>query len=62
MKLTDGELKLVANIDQLRKQKIKGLIGVTVVLVVYWILRYVELLRRYANNDADTITALSERK
>ena len=24
--------------------------------------RYVELLRRYANNDADTITALAERK
>ena len=24
--------------------------------------RYVELLRRYVNNDAETITALSERK
>jgi hypothetical protein len=24
--------------------------------------RYVELLRRYVNNDADTITALSERQ
>ena len=98
MKLTNSELKLVENIDQLRKQKIKGLVGVTIVLAVYWILRYagvlreidiqfdslliiclaflvgdtffntraesryVELLRRYVNNDADAIAALSERK
>ncbi len=98
MKLTNSELKLVKNIGQLRKQKIKGLVSVAIVLVVYWVLRYsgvlrevdipldsllfiylcfligdtfsniraesryAELLRRYVNNDADTITALSESK
>lgn len=98
MKLTNSELKLVKNIDQIRKQKIKRLVGVAAVLVVYWVLRYVdvlrvveipvdslliiylailageafsnvrpesryvELLRRYVNNDADTIEALSKRK
>ncbi len=98
MKLTNSELKLVRNLDQLRKQKIKGLAGVAIVLVLYWVLRYagvlrevdvpldsllffyiaflagdtfsnlrpesrhLELLRRYVNNDAETITALSERK
>ncbi len=98
MKLTNSKLKLVENIDQFRKQKVKGLVGVAIVLVVYWILRYagilreveipvdsllilylailagdafsnvrqesryVELLRRYVNNDANTITAPSQRK
>ncbi len=98
MKLTNSELKLVAGIDQLKIQKMKGLASVAIVLVAYWILRYagvleaisvpldslliiyfgflvgdtfsnlrtesrhVELLRRYVNNDADTITALSERR
>ena len=98
MELTNSELKLVENIAQLRRQKIKGLVGVAIVLVIYWVLRYagvlrevdipfdslliiylaflvgdtfsnvraesryVELLRRYVNNDADTIITLSERK
>ena len=97
MKLTSRELKLVKNLDRPRKQKIKGLVGVAIVLIIYWVLRYagvlgqvdipfdslliiyfgflvgdtfsnlrtesryVELLRRYVNNDADTLTALSER-
>ncbi len=98
MKLTNRELDLVENIDQLQKQKLKGLVGVVVVLVIYWILRYVgvlrefdipfdslmifyvalhvgntfsnirsedryvELLRRYVHNDAETIAAISARK
>ncbi len=98
MKLTNRELELVENIDHLQRQKIKGLIGVIVVLFAYWLLRYagvlnaldvpidsllvfyvafivgntfanlrtadrhVELLRRYVNNDAVALAALSERK
>lgn len=98
MKLSNRELDLVEGIGQLQKQKIKGLVGVVVVLVAYWILRfagvlqnvdipfdslliiylaihigntftnlraedrYVELLRRYVNNDADTLSNLAERK
>lgn len=98
MKLSNSELKLVENIDHLQKRKIQGLIGVVVVLLAYWLLRYAgvlkaidvpfdslmifyvafifgggfanlraedrhaELLRRYVNNDADTLAALSEMK
>lgn len=98
MKLTNRELKLVRDLDYLRDQKIKGLVGVAIVLVLYWVLRYagvlrevdipfdsllivylaflagdafsnfraesryLELLRRYVNNDAETIMALSERR
>ena len=98
MKLTKNELKLVKSLDQPRKQKIRNLVGVTIVLVVYWVLRYagvlsavdvpfdsllvvyvallagdafsnlraesryLELLRRYVNNDAETIAALSDGK
>ena len=98
MKLSNRELVLVENIDHLQKRKVRGLLGVVVVLLVYWLLRYagvltaidvpfdsllvfyvafvvgggfanlrtedrhVELLRRYVNNDADTLAARSERK
>ena len=98
MKLTNNELKLVKSLDQPRKQKIRNLVGVTIVLVVYWVLRYagvlsavdvpidsllvvyvaflagdafsnfraesryLELLRRYVDNDAETIAALSDGK
>ncbi|MCP5091072.1 MAG: hypothetical protein GY949_09140 [Gammaproteobacteria bacterium] len=97
MKLSNRELNLVAGIDHLQRQKIKGLIGVLIVLAVYLVLRYVdvleafdipfdslmllyaafhvgntfskisiedryvELLRRYVNDDADAISALSDR-
>jgi hypothetical protein len=97
MNLSNSELKLVEDLDQIRKRKIKGLAAVAIVLVVYWILRYVgvlesvdipvdslliiyfgflvgdtfsnlrsesryaELLRRYVNNDPDTLLVLSER-
>ena len=97
VKLTNRELDLVKNIDHLQRRKIRGLVGVVVVLLAYWLLRYagilaaidipfdsllifyvaflvgsgfgnlrtedrhVELLRRYVNNDADTLAALSER-
>lgn len=45
MKLTNRELDLVKSIDHLQRQKIRGLVGLVIVLVVYWILRYVGVLR-----------------
>jgi hypothetical protein len=44
VKLTNRELDLVENIDHLQRQKIKGLIGVIVVLFAYWLLRYAGVL------------------
>lgn len=97
MKLSNRELDVVESIDHLQEQKKKGLIGVVIVLAVYWALRYtgvlqsvdvpldsllffylvihvgntftnlriedryVELLRRYVNNDADALAALATR-
>lgn len=96
MDLSSSELKLVEGIDQIRRRKIMSLVAVAIVAVIYWILRYadvlesfdvpfdaliifyfgylasdavahlrsgtryMELLRRYANNDPDTLLALSE--
>lgn len=98
MKLSNREFNLVENIERLRKRKFEGLVGVVIILLAYWALRYagvltavdvpfdsllifyvafivgggfanlrtedrhVGLLRRYVNNDADTLAALSERK
>ncbi len=98
MKLSRREIDLVANISQLHKRKIKGLVGILIVLAIYWALRYagvlhvidipfdslmllvvayyigstfsrirpedryLELLRKYVDNDADAMVALSERK
>ena len=44
MKLSNREIDLVEGIGQLRRQKMKGLIGIVVVLAVYWVLRYVGVL------------------
>jgi len=44
VKLSSRELKLVEGMGRLHQQKMKGLVGIVIVLAVYWVLRYVGVL------------------
>ena len=45
MKLTNRELDLLRSLDNRQRKKIIGLISVVIVLLLYWALRYFDVLR-----------------